>query len=104
MVVEHWGPDMVILRRVADAFQKRDLRALHVLLQEISCVSEQGDLTPRARLLRGRGGALPHALPERRADGEELFEDRGALRRRGDRLRCEEDGAARERRGSRRAR
>ena len=95
MVVEHWGPGMVILRRVADAFQKRDLRALHVLLQEISCVSEQGDLTPRAGLLRGRGGALPHALPERRADGEELSEDR---------LRREEDGAARERRGSRRAR
>ena len=40
VVVEHWGPDMVILRRVADAFQKRDLHLLRAVLQEISFGSE----------------------------------------------------------------
>lgn len=52
-------------------------------------------LTAGARVLRGRGGAVPHALSEQRADGEELLEDRGALRCGGDRLRGAQDGAAR---------
>ncbi|KAK8818200.1 hypothetical protein WA556_006021 [Blastocystis sp. ATCC 50177/Nand II] len=34
LVVENWGPNMAVLRRVADAFQKRDLHMLRAVLQE----------------------------------------------------------------------
>ena len=40
LVVENWGPNMAVLRRVADAFQKRDLHLLRAVLQEISFGSE----------------------------------------------------------------
>lgn len=50
MVVENWGPDMEVLRRMADAFQKRDLHMLRAVLQEISFETTRRDLHGRSRL------------------------------------------------------
>lgn len=53
-----------------------------------------GDLTSIPVVLRGRGSPFPHRLSAERADGAELFEDRGAVRRGGNRVRGAEDGFA----------
>ena len=49
LVVENWGPDMEVLRRMADAFQKRDLHMLRAVLQEISFETTGRDLHDRSR-------------------------------------------------------